>query len=131
MIAVPIPLAVLFVPVPTGTNADADAKIYSALTYKIVHQLIEGDLVDAVVNNDPPMFAAKPVIYLYPEEETNVSVRLTVDGRLTCTYPAYKNSWQVTAMPDGTLKDKNGQIYNYLYGRQKQTHDMIFPRAFV
>ena len=27
----------------------------------------------------------KPVIYLYPEEETNVSVTLAYDGTLTCT----------------------------------------------
>ena len=57
----------------------------------------------------------KPVIYLYPEEKTDVSVKLTLNGELTCTYPAYQNGWQVTAAPDGTLTDSNGQTYNYLY----------------
>jgi hypothetical protein len=57
----------------------------------------------------------KPVIYLYPEEETEVSVKLDLDGKLTCTYPAYQGIWQVTASPDGTLTDQNGQTYNYLY----------------
>jgi hypothetical protein len=55
------------------------------------------------------------VIYLYPTEETEVSVKLDVKGGLTCTYPSYKDGWQVTAKPDGTLRDKNGQTYNYLY----------------
>ncbi len=58
---------------------------------------------------------AKPVIYLYPEKETEVKVDLTLDGRLTCTYPDYGEGWTVTASPDGTLTDKNGQTYNYLY----------------
>ncbi len=57
----------------------------------------------------------KPVIYLYPEETTAVSVRLDYDGQLTCTYPAYENGWAVTATPDGTLTDAKGQTYNYLY----------------
>lgn len=57
----------------------------------------------------------KPVIYIYPETETEVSVKLTVDGQLTCTYPAYEDGWCVTAAPDGTLTDANGQTYNYLY----------------
>lgn len=57
----------------------------------------------------------KPVIYLYPEETTAVSVRLDYDGQLTCTYPAYENGWAVTAAPDGTLTDAKGQTYNYLY----------------
>ncbi len=57
----------------------------------------------------------KPVIYLYPTEVTDVTVKLTLDGRLTCTYPTYNNGWQVTATPDGTLTDADGQTYNYLY----------------
>ena len=58
---------------------------------------------------------AKPVLYLYPEVVTDVSVKLDYDGRLTCTYPAYGDGWHVTASPDGTLTDETGQIYNYLY----------------
>ena len=62
-----------------------------------------------------PYAAYKPVIYLYPEKETQVSVKLLLDGKLTCTYPAYDTGWQVTAAPDGTLTDAKGQTYNYLY----------------
>ncbi|MGN0578408.1 MAG: hypothetical protein ACI4J4_07300, partial [Ruminiclostridium sp.] len=60
---------------------------------------------------------AKPVIYLYPEEEAEVSVSLdfTYGGELTCTYPEYKDGWQVTAEPDGTLYDRNGDEYYCLY----------------
>lgn len=59
--------------------------------------------------------AAKPVIYLYPEVETAVTVTLDYDGQLTTTYPAYDGSWHVTALPDGTLYDAEGREYSYLF----------------
>ena len=68
----------------------------------------------------------KPVIYLYPEENTEVSVELSLkDGALTCTYPAYEDGWKVTALPDGTLTDAKGQTYNYLYweGEAEMAYD--------
>jgi hypothetical protein len=51
----------------------------------------------------------KPVIYLYPQETTEIRVKLDYDGILTCTYPRYENGWTVTAQPDGTLTDAFGQ----------------------
>ena len=35
----------------------------------------------------------KPVLYLYPEEEMEVTVTLDFDGTLTSTYPAYGDGW--------------------------------------
>ena len=59
---------------------------------------------------------AKPVIYLYPETTTEVSVKLEYQGKLTCTYPEYKNGWHVIAEPDGTLTDiKTQKEYSYLF----------------
>ena len=58
---------------------------------------------------------AKPVIYLYPECETEVRVELDFNGRLTSTYPAYRNGWEVTAQPDGTLTDDSGREYYCLF----------------
>ena len=73
---------------------------------------------------------AKPVIYLYPEEEIEVSVKLGYDGELTCTYPAYEDGWHVTAQPDGTLTDENGQTYNYLYWEGLSYAPYDFSRGF-
>ena len=53
-------------------------------------------------------YPEKPVIYLYPEAETDVTVRLDYAGDLTCTYPAYDGAWRVAAAPDGTLTDERG-----------------------
>ena len=74
--------------------------------------------------------SAKPVIYLYPREETNVDVTLDYDGRLTCTYPKYTGGWSVTARPDGTLTDGAGQSYNYLYWEGEDRNEYDFSRGF-
>ena len=73
---------------------------------------------------------AKPVIYLYPEEETEVTVRLDYDGTLTCTYPAYDGGWTVTAAPGGTLTDESGQAYSYLYWEGVTRTEYDFSRGF-
>ncbi len=62
-----------------------------------------------------PSTPAKPVIYLYPEVETEVTVGLDFNGTLTSVYPAYENGWTVTAQPDGTLADASGREYYCLF----------------
>ena len=59
----------------------------------------------------------KPVIYLYPEEETDVHVELELtESELSTTYPKYNNGWDVTASPDGTLLNKaDGTHHKYLF----------------
>ena len=72
----------------------------------------------------------KPVIYLYPETETRVTVKLDYQGTLTCAYPAYDGGWTVTAAPDGTLTDEHGQTYNYLYWEGEGTEAYDFSKGF-
>ena len=59
----------------------------------------------------------KPVIYLYPEEETDVHVELELtESELYTTYPKYNNGWDVTAYPDGSLLNKaDGTQHKYLF----------------
>lgn len=47
----------------------------------------------------------KPIIYLYPEEEMNVSVSLGYPDQITCSYPKYIEGWNVQAKSNGDLKD--------------------------
>ena len=70
-----------------------------------------------LVPDDPAgTLLGKPVIYLYPEHETDVEVKLELDGRLDFTYPAYGSGWRVTASPDGRLIDSaDGREYSYLF----------------
>ena len=75
--------------------------------------------------------AEKPVIYLYPEEETKVSVTLDFDGKLTSTYPAYGDGWTVGASPDGTLTDPTtGRQYYCLFWEGVSQTEYDFSTGF-
>ena len=74
---------------------------------------------------------AKPVIYLYPEQETTVSVSLDYAGTLTATYPAYEDGWRVTAEPDGTLYDESGNEYSYLFWEGENNTDYDFSTGLL
>ena len=75
--------------------------------------------------------AYKPVIYLYPETPTEVSVSLTLSGRLTCTYPDYEAGWDgFTAHPDGTLIFPDGKEYYCLYWEGMQAAEWDFSQGF-
>ena len=83
------------------------------------------------VNNEEN-YSDKPVIYLYPEEPTEVTVKLDYNGELTCTYPDYDNGWEVTAYSDGRLINRqDGNEYSYLFweGKSKIKYDM--SKGFV
>lgn len=58
----------------------------------------------------------KPIIYLYPEEETNIEVKLGKKDNITCSYPKYEDGWNVIAKPNGNLKYiENGRDLYALY----------------
>ena len=101
-------------------------------------KLLAGTLTAALVlgltgcaepSSDEPL-TEKPVIYLYPEQETTVSVSLDYAGTLTATYPAYEDGWTVTAEPDGTLYDENGDEYSYLFWEGENNTDYDFSKGF-
>lgn len=72
-----------------------------------------------IMPDDNRVVIAKPVIYLYPEDETEINVKIITDQKtqLSTTYPKYSENegWTVTAKPDSTLYDKNGREYSYLF----------------
>ena len=79
---------------------------------------------------EPEVLAEKPVIYLYPTNETEVTVKLNLTGDLTCTYPTYNDGWTVTASPDGTLTDSDGRSYYCLYWEGDLETAYDFTRGF-
>lgn len=56
------------------------------------------------IGNEP---VYKPVIYLYPEETINLTVKLGNPEKITCSYPEYNNGWEVVANENGTIIDTN------------------------
>lgn len=73
---------------------------------------------------------AKPILYLYPKEKTNVSVTFEHPEYLKTTYPKFNNSWEVIADVDGTLTDKNNKNYYALYWDEKKVHTVDFSEGY-
>ena len=74
----------------------------------------------------------KPIIYLYPTEQTKIEVKLGYPEKLTCSYPEYENGWNVIANPDGKLKDlKTGRTLYSLYWEGEHTESINLDEGFV
>lgn len=65
----------------------------------------------------------KPIIYLYPETDTLVTVKLKASGKLTFTYPEYNDGWEFTASPNGDLTFGD-DTYNYLFWESSKRYVM-------
>jgi hypothetical protein len=76
-----------------------------------------------LVNIEPspePIFppgVRKPALYLYPQSDTDVSVRIIHKGSITAAWPPLQsgNTWKVKARPSGELTDSAGRGYRYLF----------------
>ncbi|MDO5558934.1 MAG: dockerin type I domain-containing protein [Oscillospiraceae bacterium] len=79
--------------------------------------------------------AYKPAVYLYPEEETEVTVSVDLNGDFTCVYPEFTDpdtsTWKVTANPDGTLYTEDGSQYSYLFWEGTQKADWDMSEGFI
>lgn len=75
----------------------------------------------------------KPIIYLYPTEDTKVSVKLLKDVNLTCSYPKYKDEWKVLAQSNGNLKDlaTNRQLYSLYYESKSDIKFKVENEGFI
>ena len=74
----------------------------------------------------------KPIIYLYPEKDTVCTVKLDLNGEITCSYPECKEcGWEnFIAKPDGTLVFPDGSEYYALYWEGKGTTDLDMTTGF-
>lgn len=74
----------------------------------------------------------KPIIYLYPKETTKLTVNLGKPKNITCSYPEYKNGWNVIANTDGTLIDINtGRKLYSLYWEGIHSEPYNFEEGFI
>ena len=103
-----------------NTYLDKDGNYYEAELVSLEQSTFEPE----------PDVPLKPVIYLYPEEETEVSVKMELDGYFLRTLPIYDDGWQVTAAPDGTLTSQSGFKYPYLFWEAKMNTEYGMSEGF-
>jgi hypothetical protein len=102
---------------------------------KIVSVCKDGAMVLSFASAGGGAVLRKPVIYLYPERETEVRVELELVGAtLVAAYPRYQSGgWAVVASPDGSLTDaRTGKPYSYLFweARRDVPYDLDVSRSF-
>ena len=86
---------------------------------------------ESIPQIDPKEYlVGKPVIYLYPAEPTEVTVRFEKPENLMTTYPKYSGEWRVFADTDGTLTDASGRQYYALFFDEARTFDVDFSTGF-
>lgn len=74
----------------------------------------------------------KPILYLYPETTTKLTIKLGYPEKITCSYPKYENEWNVIANPDGTLMDtKTGSTLYALYWEGAGVQEFDKREGFV
>ena len=76
--------------------------------------------------------AAKPIIYIYPEKTMELNIKLGYPQKITCSYPKYKDGWNIIANPDGKLidLDTNRNLYS-LYWEGLNTSSSTIEEGFV
>jgi len=86
---------------------DMDMQLYD----EAVSTTGPGDYLDLRIPAQAQM--AKPNIYLYPPETTEVSVTLGFPqgGFITTSIPEYGDGWRVTVTPDGIVDGKYGYLF--------------------
>ncbi len=96
---------------------------------KTVHSDGTDDNVD---NNSDDFYEKKPIIYIYPKEQTKVSIKVGKPENLSHTYPKYENGWEVIAKPNGDLIDtKTGRNLYALYWEGKNTVEPNMNEGFI
>ena len=86
-----------------------------------------------VQNRDYEPGFKKPIIYLYPTEETKVSVELGNPDQITCSYPKYIDGWNVIAKPNGDLKyiETERNLYSLYYESENVYNFEVEEEGFV
>lgn len=118
-------------------EADKEAGIYLVFEYG---EFEEGPGVEYYYNTETKKVKkydleyiggyAKPILYLYPEEETKITVNFEHEENLTTTYPKFQDEWTITAHPNGDLYDEKGNYYYGLYWEESSNHSVDFKEGF-
>jgi len=118
----------------TASKSD-DTFYYGSNTYNIVAEYSDGKTVSKQISiylHESGGEMAKPVIYLYPASETEVSVKVRPAKKISKSDPAYGSGWRVTARPDGTLVSiADGKTYPYLFWEAPEDDQPLFNEGFV
>lgn len=112
----------------TTTDEDEKKKESKKALKKLIKWIVAsgiwGFILESIHTITSRPIAYKPIIYLYPEKDKEVSVELGYKDNITISYPKYTNGWNVFAQANGNLTDldTNKNLYS-LYYESKNTYN--------
>ena len=104
------------------------------LAYKVEDNTLDVEIYtkEASRKECDPNVAYKPIIYIYPEEDMDLEVKLSNKDDLLYTYPKYNNGWNVFVSKDGNIYDYNTKRNYYaLYWEGKDNYKLDMSKGFV
>ena len=119
-----------FIAIPTNLPVGTEIEYRECYTSSQINNLKK---YDTPYNPSEIGIDDKPIIYLYPTDETEISVKLLKDNNLTCSYPKYQDKWNVLAQPNGNLKDlnTNRELYSLYYESKNEIEFKIENDGFI
>ena len=114
-----------------AATADLGDDSCPAGKYRVCGPLGDGEMACGCYSD--PDVVLKPIIYLYPENEIDVTVRLGAPEKITISYPKYNNGWDITAYPNGDLIDKSSgnKLYSLYWEGERDTSKLDLATGFV
>ena len=120
--------------IPVNDNIDS-LNVQPTCTEKQFNDITNSNNVNNSneINDSKVIHILKPIIYLYPTEETDVSVELGAPNKIICSYPKYTTGWNVVAKPNGDLKDidTNKNLYSLYYESDNIVNFKVEKDGFV
>lgn len=121
-----------FIAIPTNMPAGTEIEFRQCYTTEEIKNLQNyGDAKGSILSQG----AYKPIIYLYPENEIQLNVKLGYPELATCLYPEYdvKSGWNVLAKPSGDLfnLNTNRKLYALYYESKNKKEYNVTDEGFI
>ena len=121
-----------FIAIPTNMPVGTEIEYRQCYTTEEIKNLQNyGNAKGSILSQG----AYKPIIYLYPENEIQINVKLGYPELATCVYPEYdlKSGWNVLAKPNGDLIDfnTNRNLYALYYESKNKKEYNVTDEGFV
>lgn len=79
-----------------------------------------------------PNVAWKPIIYVYPEKDMDLTIKIGNKKALLYTYPKYNDGWKIHVSKDGNIYDYNTKRNYYgLYWEGIDNYELDMSEGFV
>ena len=102
-------------------------KIYRTLLIILGILILLGGIYAVVLPILNPPVARKPAVYLYPLQDSFISVNLEVNGKIIESIPDYKEGWNVFVTKEGIIENN----LDYLFYEAKLNKLKIPKEGFV